>query len=74
MRLRLLRFVEVQLARVYLLGLLETFFEFFADWYDVSVDDLVCRELVQEFLLRHGVQAVQVHQCFKLRILLQLLE
>ena len=72
-RLHLDRLVRVQLVDVDVAArLLEFLFEFLTDRNDVAIFNKLLRELVEEFLLRHWVQTVEVTELFKPRVLPQL--
>ena len=73
MRLHLDRLIRIQLVNIDLpIGLLEFLFELFSDWNDISIFNDLLGELVQELLLRHWIQSIQVCKLFKPRILSQL--
>ena len=69
MSLDLNRFIRVEFVYIDLPRLLELLLELFANWDDFSIFHKLLWELIQELILGHWVQAIQVSQLSKLWVL-----
>ena len=68
----LYRFIRIEFVNINMVRFLEFLFKLLTDWYDVSIFDHLLRELVQEFLLGHWIQTIEVGQLAESWVLFKL--
>jgi len=68
----LYRFIRIEFVNINMIRFLEFLFKLLTDRYDVSIFDNLLRELVQEFLLGHWIQTIEVSQLAESWVLFEL--